>query len=66
MNICRHAHKGVSHFKECLCGRETGLSDDLKSLLQELTHLNRQEYAKVTLKSRQVDYFCFIDLLFLS
>eukprot|EP00794_Sanderia_malayensis_P012741 gene12741-14046_t len=39
---------------DCLCGREMGLSDDIKAGLHELTLLNRQEHAKVTLKARQV------------
>ncbi|XP_065065476.1 acetyl-CoA carboxylase-like isoform X2 [Rhopilema esculentum] len=44
----------VVHLIDCLCGRETGLSEDLKLLLEDLTLLNRQEHAKVTLKARQV------------
>ncbi|XP_048578343.1 acetyl-CoA carboxylase-like isoform X1 [Nematostella vectensis] len=36
-----------------LCGYEPGLSDELHSILQELTHLNRQEHAKVALRARQ-------------
>jgi len=34
--------------------RDSGLSDEVRTLLQEVTHLNRQEHAKVTLKARQI------------
>lgn len=36
-----------------LCGRQTGLSDELNHLLQELTTLNRHDNAKVALRARQ-------------
>lgn len=37
-----------------MCGRQTGLSDELNHLLQELTTLNRHDNAKVALRARQV------------
>ena len=47
-----------------LCGRQTGLSDELNHLLQELTTLNRNDHGKVALRARQV---CFnINLLIIA
>jgi len=47
-----------------LCGRQSGLSDELNHLLQELTTLNRNDHGKVALRARQV---CFsINLLVIS
>ncbi|XP_064618157.1 acetyl-CoA carboxylase-like isoform X2 [Liolophura sinensis] len=37
-----------------LCGREPGLTDELTSILNELTSLNKSENAKVALRARQV------------
>ncbi|XP_077869541.1 acetyl-CoA carboxylase-like, partial [Saccoglossus kowalevskii] len=37
-----------------LCGKESGLTDDLSSILNELTTLNKVENAKVALRARQV------------
>ncbi|XP_073241070.1 acetyl-CoA carboxylase-like isoform X1 [Porites lutea] len=36
-----------------LCGRQSGLSDELTHILQELTTLNRHDNAKVALRARQ-------------
>ncbi|XP_020604828.1 acetyl-CoA carboxylase-like isoform X1 [Orbicella faveolata] len=36
-----------------LCGRQSGLSDELNHLLQELTTLNRNDHGKVALRARQ-------------
>lgn len=36
-----------------LCGRQSGMSDELNHILQELTTLNRHENAKVALRARQ-------------
>ncbi|KAJ7391694.1 hypothetical protein OS493_017391 [Desmophyllum pertusum] len=36
-----------------LCGRQSGLSDELNHILQELTTLNRHDNAKVALRARQ-------------
>ncbi|XP_029189065.2 LOW QUALITY PROTEIN: acetyl-CoA carboxylase-like [Acropora millepora] len=36
-----------------LCGRQSGMSDELNHILQELTALNRHENAKVALRARQ-------------
>ncbi|XP_065669761.1 acetyl-CoA carboxylase isoform X2 [Hydra vulgaris] len=33
---------------------DTSLTDEVRALMQEMTHLNRQEHSKVTLKARQV------------
>ena len=47
-----------------LCGRQTGLSDELNHLLQELTTLNRNDHGKVALRARQV---CFsVNLHFIT
>ena len=40
--------------KDQLCGRQSGMSDEVHHLLQELTTLNRHENAKVALRARQV------------
>ncbi|XP_076444830.1 LOW QUALITY PROTEIN: acetyl-CoA carboxylase-like [Babylonia areolata] len=37
-----------------LCGKEPGLTDELASVLRELTQLNKTENSKVALKARQV------------
>lgn len=39
---------------EHLCGKEPGLTDELASVLQELTQLSKTENSKVALKARQV------------
>ena len=39
---------------ECLCGQDGSFTDDVKVILQEMTHLNRRDFAKITLKARQV------------
>lgn len=47
-----------------LCGRQSGLSDELNHLLQELTTLNRNDHGKVALRARQV---CFsVNLLIIA
>lgn len=40
--------------QEQLCGKDINLTDDLTSILTELTNLNRTLNAKVALKARQV------------
>lgn len=40
-----------------MCGRQSGLSDELTHILQELTTLNRHDNAKVALRARQVCLF---------
>ncbi|XP_035827708.1 acetyl-CoA carboxylase isoform X2 [Aplysia californica] len=37
-----------------LCGKEPGLTDELASILSELTQLNKSENSKVALRARQV------------
>ena len=37
-----------------LCGREPGVTDELSTILNALTHLNHNENAKVALRARQV------------
>ena len=50
-----------------MCGRQSGLSDELTHILQELTTLNRHDNAKVALRARQVClFFPFSFLLRLS
>ena len=44
----------VFRFQDQLCGRQSGMSDELNHILQELTALNRHENAKVALRARQV------------
>ena len=38
-----------------MCRKEAGLTDELASILTELTTLNNAENAKVTLRARQVE-----------
>ncbi|XP_076067982.1 acetyl-CoA carboxylase isoform X2 [Oratosquilla oratoria] len=39
---------------EHLCGHEPGLTDDLSSILEQLTKLNNKEHSRVALRARQV------------
>lgn len=39
---------------EHLCGHEPGLTDDLSSILEQLTKLNSTEHSRVALRARQV------------
>ncbi|XP_042208168.1 acetyl-CoA carboxylase-like [Homarus americanus] len=39
---------------EHLCGHEPGLTDDLSSILEQLTKLNSSEHSRVALRARQV------------
>lgn len=50
-SVCPHP---PSHLKDHLCGKEPGLTDELASLLTELTQLNKSENSKVALRARQV------------
>ena len=40
--------------KDHLCGKEPGLTDELASILSELTQLSKAENSKVALRARQV------------
>ena len=53
MGVYAHCFAGCC-LQDQLCGREPGLSDEMHSILQELTTLSRQENAKVALRARQV------------
>lgn len=39
---------------EHLCGHEPGLTDDLSSILEQLTKLNSSQHSRVALRARQV------------
>ena len=41
-------------WQDHLCGKEPGLTDELASVLSELTQLSKTENSKVALKARQV------------
>ena len=41
-------------FQDHLCSKEAGLTDDLATILSELTALNKAENAKVALRARQI------------
>ena len=40
--------------QDYLCGREPGLTEDMQSILNELTALSKAENSKVALRARQV------------
>lgn len=41
--------------KDELCGPDPSLSEELTSILNELTQLNKSEHCKVALRARQVE-----------
>ena len=47
---------------EHLCGHEPGLTEELSSILEQLTKLNSSEHSRVALRARQV----YINLYFLK
>lgn len=55
---CMHPDQIVLHLNSLLqdhmCRKEAGLTDELASILTELTTLNNAENAKVALRARQV------------
>lgn len=58
-NIYSHTNIGKKNtlavkLIDCLCAPDNPLGDDIRNVLQEMTHLNRPEHAKVALKARQV------------
>nr|WDE40200.1 acetyl-CoA carboxylase [Tegillarca granosa] len=50
----QHKNTLVIMLIDHLCGKEPGLTDDLASILSELTTLNNSDNAKVALRARQV------------
>ncbi|KAH9518467.1 hypothetical protein Btru_016869 [Bulinus truncatus] len=50
----QHKNTLVIMLIDHLCGKEPGLTDELASILSELTQLNKTENSKVALRARQV------------
>ncbi|XP_055889242.1 acetyl-CoA carboxylase-like isoform X3 [Biomphalaria glabrata] len=50
----QHKNTLVIMLIDHLCGKEPGLTDELASILSELTQLNKTENSKVSLRARQV------------
>ncbi|CAL1538931.1 unnamed protein product [Lymnaea stagnalis] len=50
----QHKNAMVIMLIDHLCGKEPGLTDELASILAELTQLNKTENSKVALRARQV------------
>lgn len=46
---------------EHLCGHEPGLTDELSSILEQLTKLNSSEHSRVALRARQVGGLHFVN-----